>query len=185
MTRRLLLITGYPGVGKTTVLLRTVELLKAQGFKVGGMISREARYRGQRVGFEILDLNGDKRGWLAHIDQQSGSKIGRYRVNIEDLEEIGVSAILKATKSSDVIAIDEVGPMELFSFAFREAVLKAVESQNPIIAVIHWKAGDKLINTMKTSKDSYTYVVTVENRHALPTVIAEEAASFLRSRGNT
>ena len=62
---RVLLLTGAPGVGKTTVLTKTVDALKAKGINVGGMISREVREGGVRVGFEILDLSSGKRGWLA------------------------------------------------------------------------------------------------------------------------
>ena len=53
MKKRVLLLTGSPGVGKTTMLLRVVESLKAKGYGVGGMISREVRSDGARVGFEV------------------------------------------------------------------------------------------------------------------------------------
>ncbi|RJS68314.1 hypothetical protein CW693_04680 [Candidatus Bathyarchaeota archaeon] len=51
LKKRLLLLTGNPGVGKTTVLLRVIKALKAEGYTVGGMISREVRTHGTRVGF--------------------------------------------------------------------------------------------------------------------------------------
>ena len=41
LRKRVLLLTGNPGVGKTTVLMKTVNLLKERGFSVGGMLSRE------------------------------------------------------------------------------------------------------------------------------------------------
>lgn len=115
-----MLLTGSPGVGKTTVLLKTVEALKAKGYNVGGMISREARVGGTRVGFEILDLTSSKHGWLAHVNQKSGPQVGKYRVNLEDLDEIGAEAIKKAVENFDVVAVDEIGPMELFSGRRRE-----------------------------------------------------------------
>ncbi|NWF97298.1 MAG: DUF2478 domain-containing protein [Candidatus Thorarchaeota archaeon] len=111
MNKRILLLTGNPGVGKTTVLLRVVEALKAKGYSVGGMISREVRSGGTRVGFEILDLASGRRGWLAHVNQPSGPQVGKYRVNLEDLNSIGAEAIANAVASSDVVAIDEIGPM--------------------------------------------------------------------------
>ena len=82
-----MLLTGSPGVGKTSVLLRIVESLKAKGYSVGGMVSREVRVGRDRVGFEILDLNTGRKGWLAHVAQKQGPQVGRYRVNLEDLEE--------------------------------------------------------------------------------------------------
>ena len=59
---RILVLTGAPGVGKTTVLTKTVDALKAKGVSVGGMISREVRENNVRVGFEILDLTSGKHG---------------------------------------------------------------------------------------------------------------------------
>ena len=41
LQKRVLLLTGVPGVGKTTVLIKAVDALKAKGISVGGMISRE------------------------------------------------------------------------------------------------------------------------------------------------
>jgi len=56
MHKRVLLVTGAPGIGKTTVVTKTIEMLKAEGLSVGGIISREIRDGKSRVGFEIVDL---------------------------------------------------------------------------------------------------------------------------------
>ena len=79
MNKRIFLLTGSPGVGKTTLLLKVVEALRAKGYSVGGMISREVRSCGTRIGFEILDLNTGKSGWLAHKpkDRPKGWEIPR------------------------------------------------------------------------------------------------------------
>ncbi len=91
--KHVFLLTGPPGIGKTTVLLETVNLLKKRGFMVGGVLSHEARENGNRVGFEIVDRGSEKRGWLAHVNQQTGSQVGKYRVNMKDLEDVGAEAI--------------------------------------------------------------------------------------------
>jgi len=180
LRKRVLLLTGNPGVGKTTVLMKIVDALRAKGCSVGGMISREVREGGTRVGFEILDLNSSKRGWLAHVNQKSGPQVGKYRVNIEDLDLIGAKAIADAVEKCGIIAIDEIGPMELFSKKFKEAARKALESRKPVLAVVHWKAQDKLINEAKSREDSETFTVTQENRDKLPETIAQKALKFLK-----
>jgi nucleoside-triphosphatase len=144
--KRVLLLTGSPGVGKTTVLTKAVSALKGKGYSVGGMLSREVREGGARVGFEILDLSSGRRGWLAHVNQRSGPQVGKYRVNMEDIDLIGAKAIADDVEKCAVIAIDEIGPMELFSEKFKEATRKALESSKPVLAVVHEKARDKLIN---------------------------------------
>jgi nucleoside-triphosphatase len=180
LLKRVLLLTGNPGVGKTTVLMTTVNALKEKGYSVGGIISREIRESGTRVGFEILDLHSSKRGWLAHVNQKSGPQVGKYRVNIEDLNAIGAQAILDAVENCDVIAIDEIGPMELFSEKFKEAVRKALESRRLVIAIIHWKARDVLISEARKREDVEIITVTYENREKLNEQVAEKALIFLK-----
>jgi len=177
--KRVLLITGSPGVGKTTVLLRTADMLKTKGFSVGGMVSREVRSCGTRVGFEVSDLCTGKTGWLAHINQKYGPKVGKYRVNLGDLDSVGVEAVQKANEKCDIVAVDEVGPMELFSEKFRTAVQNAVEGRKPVITTVHWRAEDKLVKMMKTRQDAETFVVTWENRESLPATIAGKAVQYL------
>lgn len=179
MTKRILLLTGTPGVGKTSVLLRIVESLKAKGYKVGGMVSREVRVGGGRVGFEILDLNTGRKGWLAHVGQKQGRQVGRYQVNLGDLAGIGVEAITNAVTRSDVIIIDEIGPMELCSQKFKEAVRKAAESPKLIIGVVHWKAADSLIAEIKGRDDAEVHLVTLENRGSLHELVFRQALDFL------
>jgi len=182
LEKRLLFLTGNPGVGKTTILLKVAEELKARGYSVGGMISREVRSGGTRVGFEILDLNSNQKGWLARVAQSNGPQVGKYRVNIKDLNDIGVNAILKAVESLDVVIIDEIGPMELFSEIFREAVKKAFENAKSVIGVVHWKAKDKLIEDLKERKDAEIIEVTYENRNRLYKSIVEKAVEYLQAK---
>jgi nucleoside-triphosphatase len=99
LQKRVLLLTGNPGVGKTTVLMKTVSALKEKGYCVGGMLSREAREGGMRVGFEILDLSSGRRGWLAHVKHKAGPQVGKYRVNIKDLDSIGAQAVTYAVEN--------------------------------------------------------------------------------------
>jgi nucleoside-triphosphatase len=179
LEKRLLLLTGNPGIGKTTVLLQVAEGLKAKGCSVGGMISLEVRSCEERVGFEILDLVNGRRGWLAHVGQKSGPQVGRYRVNLENLDSVGVAAIDEAVESADVVAIDEVGPMELLSKRFREAVRRAVGSQKPVVSVVHWRVKDRLIDEVKKREDAETIEVKVDNRDKLHKTLVEKVAGLL------
>ncbi len=183
--KRVFFVTGRPGVGKTTVLLRIVENLKAKNYIVGGMLSREARKGGSRVGFEILDLTTGRKGWLAHVNQPLGPKVGKYRVNLEDLNSVGVKAILEALRKADVIAIDEIGPMELYSQAFIEAVKNALESNKPVIGTVHSRARHQLINYLKNREDSEIFEVTLENRSTLHKLITERILIVLRGKAES
>jgi nucleoside-triphosphatase len=180
LAKRVLLLTGNPGVGKTTVLMKAVSALKEKNSRVGGMISREAREDGTRVGFEILDISNGRRGWLAHVNQKVGPQVGKYRVNIDDLNSVGAQAITYAVANCAVVAIDEIGPMELFSVKFKEATRRALESSKLVLAVVHWKARDNLITEVRSRQDSAILVVTKENRDKMPNTVAQKTLVFLK-----
>lgn len=179
MLKRVLLLTGSPGVGKTTLLLKIVDILRAKGYSVGGMVSREVRSREARIGFKILDLADGNHGWLAHINQKTGPQVGRYRVNLEDLDNVGAEAVLKAVRKCDIVAVDEIGPMELFSEKFKLAVKEALKSEKLLVGVVHWKARDQLVDTVKRREDSEIFTVTPENRATLHRNVVEKALEFL------
>ena len=181
LRKRVLLMIGGPGVGKTTVLLKIVEALKANGYTVGGMISREVRSGGSRVGFEIMDLSSSKTGLLAHVEQKRGPQVGKYRVNMEGLDGIGVKAVLQAIALSDAVVIDEIGPMELFSDEFKRAVREAAESTKLVVGIVHWKARSRLMDEIKSREDVEMHVVTFDNREKTGDVVTEEALGFLKT----
>ncbi len=53
-----LLVTGLPGVGKTTLIKKLSEALK--DFHPVGFYTEEIRERGERKGFELISLEGKK-----------------------------------------------------------------------------------------------------------------------------
>jgi len=176
---RIILLTGRPGIGKTTVLLRIVDELKKRNLLVDGFVSREFREHGRRVGFKIISLSDGREGWLAHVMQPTGPRIGKYKVCIEDLESIGVDAILRAIDKADVIIIDEIGPMELLSRRFKRAVYEAFNSGKPILGTIHYRIRSSFLSEFKDKMDITVIEVTMENRDDLPLRIASEVMKVM------
>ncbi|GAG28612.1 unnamed protein product, partial [marine sediment metagenome] len=86
------LLTGRPGIGKTTLIKKLIE---ASSLSKGGFYTKEVREEGQRVGFSLTTLDG-KESLLAHIKIKSPYRVGRYGVDINTFEAIGVESIIKA-----------------------------------------------------------------------------------------
>jgi nucleoside-triphosphatase len=172
-------ITGRPGIGKTTTFLRVVDSLRSLGIGLGGFVSREVRVGGIRVGFEIMDLDSGAKGWLSHINQHDGPRIGKYRVNIGDLIEIGVGAIQRAIeeKSTKIIAVDEIGPMELTSSVFVRAVCDAIRSTKEILATLHYRERDQILAMFNLSIPAALFEVTLENRETIHNLIVDAVSS--------
>ena len=157
------LVTGPPGVGKSTAVARVVLRLKSAGVIVGGCTTSEERSGGARVGFAVRDLTSGRTGELASVSSKFGPRVGRYRVNLTDLAGVGAAGLEAAAKVSEVIVIDEVGPMELVSPEFRRAVRKCIDSEKPILAVVHERLEDDLLSELRSIATA-TVTISVETR---------------------
>ncbi|WP_460173855.1 NTPase [Vulcanisaeta sp. JCM 14467] len=121
------LITGPPGVGKTTLIKRLIEHARSLGVGVYGFITTEVREGGSRIGFRIVDVNSGREAWLAHVSLfRGGPMVGRYNVNLRAMEEIGIPSIKAATPGS-LAVIDEIGKMELLHGEFLKALEEVVD----------------------------------------------------------
>ena len=86
-----LLLTGPPGVGKTTVVRRVAAGLA--GRRIRGFTTEEIRIGGQRVGFRLETFDG-RSVTLAHVDMCSRHQVGKYRVDVATLDDLVGSALL-------------------------------------------------------------------------------------------
>lgn len=175
---RLVLLTGPPRVGKTTMVNRLYEHYSAKGLKIAGITTREERENGQRVGFKIKDLAAGKEGWLAQKNAVEGPRVGSYRIVSRDLESVGVGALERALEETcDMIIVDEIGPMEMTSNSFRETVSKVLNSEKPTIATV--KFGSHYFQVEKIRSKSILMELTVENREEIYQRLIEQMDEWI------
>jgi nucleoside-triphosphatase len=160
--KRVLLLTGRPGTGKTALIK---EALNQTKIKSGGFYTEEIRTGGVRQGFKIVTLNGQK-AILAHVNIQSPYQVSKYKVDIDSLERVGILALRQAMKESDLIIIDEIGKMELLSQQFKEVVVQAVDSGKRVLGTIMLNP-HPFADQIKSRPEVRTLVVTRENRSKL------------------
>jgi len=160
---RCLLLTGSPGVGKTTVMTKVLARLPV---RAGGFYTEEVRQGGQRTGFRIVTLDGEA-GILASVGSRSSRRVGRYGVELEEFERVGVAAIARALAQADVVIIDEIGKMEMFSAAFKDAVLAVLASAKPLLATIT-QSPHPWADNLKRHPHVELWTVTYQNRDVLP-----------------
>lgn len=146
---RVVLLTGPPGSGKTTLILKAVDWLRSNGYSVGGIVTGEMRRGGIREGFQIADLMTGQVDTLSHARFAEGPAIGKYRVNLRSLDELGVKAMVRAAKEADVVCCDELGPMELSSEQFIQAVSDALNSSKPFLGTIHYTSTHPFLVQMR------------------------------------
>ena len=163
-----ILLTGRPGVGKTSVIREVIDILK---INAGGFYTKEIREGGVRKGFKIITLNGRK-GILAHIDCRSPYRVSKYGVNIKDLEEIAAPAIEDALKNKEWIIIDEIGRMELYSPKFCSLVKKVLDSKKRVLGTIQARHNE-FLDSIRKRKDTKIIEVTFENKRKIVKEIKE------------
>lgn len=117
------------------------------------------------MGFFLINTLDGKNCILAHISIKSVYRVGKYGVNIENLENIAVPSIIP-NNADELILVDEIGKMECYSTLFRETVIKALDSNNPVIGTIALK-GDKFISGLKSREDVLIEQITEQNRDEL------------------
>jgi len=167
-----ILVTGRPGVGKTTLVSKVAQSLRGKGVRVGGMITYETREKGVRTGFVVENLKTGVKGLMASVIYTPEPRVGKYGVNISEIERVGVRAIKEAVASDEVVVVDEIGPMELYSEAFKTIVSEAFSSQKKVVATIHYRASQNAFCRRIVSMEGVsTYVVNLENRNVLPQII--------------
>ncbi len=169
---RTLLLTGRPGVGKTTVIKAVAEAL---GEHAGGFYTEEIRGPGGRKGFRLVTLDGQE-AVMAHVNLRGGGRprVGRYGVDVKSIEQVGVAALQEAMRGGQIVVMDEIGKMELFCRPFKEAVLRAVNGPYTVVATAMAKP-NAWVDGLKAMPNVGLWEVTVENRDEL----AEEVIQWL------
>ena len=159
---RKLLITGAPGVGKTTLIRRLVRQLDK--VRCAGFFTAEIREAGVRKGFTLVSLDGQKE-MLAHVEIDSPYRVGRYGVDVRGFDRF-LDAIDFGHGDADVVIVDEIGKMEILSKKFLHRLDAVFASRQQLVATISSK-GPEVIQRFKKRRDVKCFEVTRSNRERL------------------
>jgi nucleoside-triphosphatase len=176
LSKKNILLTGLPGIGKTTLMKKLSEALHAQ--HPVGFYTEEISVGGVRKGFGLISLDG-KRGLLSHIDINSPYRVGKYKVDVKGFEEF-LEGSLFLNPETSLIIIDEIGKMECFSHKFRRMINEILDSEKMLIATIALK-GDGLIEEIKGRDDIKFFEMTKNNRGSLLSEILSYGTRILES----
>ena len=169
--KRVLLLTGKPSTGKTTIIK---EAIARTGIKAGGFYTEEIRSSGMRQGFKIVTLNGEEAP-LAHIKIHSPYQVSKYKVDIDSLDKVGVAALQQALEESNLIVVDEIGKMELWSPRFKEILLRSLGSGKRVLGTIMLNT-HPFADEIKARQEVKTLLVTTANRNE----VLKEVLSWLK-----
>lgn len=178
--RILYALTGPPGCGKTTAALKIKNILESSNVKIDGMYTEEIRVSGRRVGFRVTRIATGESGVMAHIDFRTSYRVGKYFVDLEVLDNVGVAGIMNGLNSAGVVIVDEVGPMELYSSNFINAVRKIMSHSIPAVLTVHYKASHPIVYEVKKAAGSNLITLSEVNRDRVPNDISMKILETLR-----
>jgi len=146
--KQVYLLTGRPGTGKTSLIKQAIAGMRD---KAGGFYTEEIRSGGVRQGFRLVTLDGEE-AILAHVDIRNPYRVGKYGVDIDILDKVGVSALNQAAKERRLVVVDEIGKMELLSANFREAVWQVINSGKKVLGRADAIKGQPQVNLIEVTR---------------------------------
>ncbi len=133
---QLILVTGLSGVGKTTWCTRLIELARNTGRTVSGLLSPSVFNNGRKVGIEVVDLGTGDHRRLAdlRVDDSASVRTPRWAFDPQSLE--WANQVLADAPESDLLVIDELGPLEFFQNKGLTAGLERLDSGKYRVAAV-------------------------------------------------
>ncbi|MBN2053919.1 NTPase [bacterium] len=171
-----ILLTGEPGVGKTTIIKMVLEELPVIA---AGFFTEEIHAGKTTKGYMLTTLTGEEMV-MAHVNKKSTYKVGKYGVDVKMFEKVGVPILEEALKQqAPLIVVDEIGKMECFSKHFRDVIVRCLDSSIPVLGTLQ-NFASPLVNCVLNRDDVVLIQVTPENRNALAGNISELVKRFIK-----
>ncbi len=168
-----IIITGLPGVGKSTFLREIVtgkQLFANQSCQ--GLITTEMKEDNARVGFKM--------GWCGYEDSPEITRTiahkdfkKKKRFPVVSKYGVDISAIRKSVVTSDFLGhclktdfyyLDEVGEMQLYCRDFKNLATRFLESEKPSLITLSSVFENPFTKHVRRRKDALFIELTPENR---------------------
>jgi nucleoside-triphosphatase THEP1 len=155
-----ILLTGPPKSGKTTLLANLLDAVPSKR----GLVAKEIRVQGERIGFDLVD-NTSRTAPLSRIGKPTPYPVSRYFVDVEALDNF--IEPLFSFEPHQLLYIDEIGQMQLYSSRFKELLNAYLDASNDFLGTITSVYQNEFVEGIRSRKDILLCVITPDNRTEL------------------
>jgi len=144
--KKVYIVTGEVGEGKTTFLLRLTEMLKEKGIRVGGLLAPRITEGTITTGYDIIDIGSGIREPFLRLTNREITGVERF-TQMEQGFRAGLDALDPQNNGdSDLMVIDEAGPLELRGEGWSERISGLLNvNQWQIILVVRKSLVEEMI----------------------------------------
>ena len=151
------LITGPEGCGKTAFCQRMTESARAEGATIGGVLSRSVYLEGMRVGADAIDLLTGRRALICRLTPLNASAPDTYysgRLLLRQGLDFARAALEEALRQpTDLIVVDEFGPLELAGGGLRQETEDVWRSGRDVLLVVRESIAEEAMRALGQPPD--------------------------------
>lgn len=166
LSRKIYIITGSIGEGKTTQVQKIVNELQSRGIPLSGVYSPRIMEQGETTGYDVVDIESGKREpFMRLADNDSLNRIGRYNI-LPDGYSAGLAALAKSrTNNNRLVVIDEVGKLDINNKGWAENIAELVGGSQFLVLAVRDTFTDQVIE--KWNLKDYSVFKVSDNPHQL------------------
>ncbi|MGD7049448.1 hypothetical protein FZC83_15590 [Rossellomorea marisflavi] len=160
MDSKLFLLSGKPRIGKSTLIKQIIHEIGVG--RCGGFYTEEVTNFDDRIGFRCVSMDGESVD-IANVENPSATRVGRYGVNVEEFDLYAKDILQGALRTKDIIVIDEIGYMQMFSHSFKKIIQEVFSGNKVVLGTIPLNPHPEM-NNMHNLKEANIITVDELNR---------------------
>ena len=169
-TAQIGLLTGPIGIGKTTVAVRVVELMRQQGLTCGGLLAPAMLNScGEKIGIMGVAVASGEHRILARTNQKlGGPSVGPYSFDAVALAW-ALETLTRDLGACDLLIVDEVGKLELWQGTGLAPLLPRLAAGTAPRSLVLVR--DSLLEELRSklgSTQQIVFTISQENRDEMP-----------------
>jgi len=108
----IILLCGSSGAGKTTTLLKLLELLKSHNLDCRGVLCPPGFTKADKTHIEIMDVASNEKQLLAELNRDQTTRLATTTWKLDPAAVDWGNQVLTKSTPCDVLFVDEMGPLE-------------------------------------------------------------------------